>query len=258
MISNNGLSLSTVILPGLPYIVTKMEATVIENSESKIQSESEGKSKCKPPPGGIKKVGGFHSYCGSRNATTSETRQTNSSVWLRRLDMDVCSRVVHVTPGGLLTVHVTPGGLLTVPDADGVCGNSKILRPRSDKCPDLTDSYLQTEEIHGVSSQQLEVHDERQIGLCWKMSLHCLHCEYQSGMHKSFTEVDTGSCGQNPATSNVTLHDGLQDSTIGITKMRHILAATNTPPPSRCGLQRNADRVAAITAQATMDDLKQK
>ena len=79
------------------------------------------------------------------------------------------------------------------------------------------------------TSPQLEVHDERQIGLCWKMSLHCLHCEYQSGMYKLYTEVDTGSCGQKPATSNVALHVGLQDSTIGITKMRHILAATNTP-----------------------------
>ena len=43
-----------------------------------------------------------------------------------------------------------------------------------------------------------------------------------------------------------------------ITKIHNILAATNTPLPSRCGLQRNADRVAAITAQATMDNLKQK
>ena len=54
------------------------------------------------------------------------------------------------------------------------------------------------------------------------------------------------------------LHIGLQDSTIGITKIYHILAATNIPPPSRCGLQRNADRVAAITAQVAMDNLKQK
>ena len=84
----------------------KMEATVIENNESKIQSESEGKSKCRAPPAGIKKVGGFkcgHSYCGSRNATASETRQTNNSMWLRRLNMDENSRVVHITPDGLLT-----------------------------------------------------------------------------------------------------------------------------------------------------------
>ena len=70
--------------------------------------------------------------------------------------------------------------------------------------------------------------------------------------------MDTGSCGKKPVTSKVALHVGLQDSTIGITKICHILAATNTPPPSRCGLQRNADRVAAITAQATMGNLKQK
>ena len=54
------------------------------------------------------------------------------------------------------------------------------------------------------------------------------------------------------------LHVVLQDSTIGITKIYHILAATNIPPPSRCGLQRNVDRVAAITAQVTMENLKQK
>ena len=99
-----------------------MEATVIHNSESKIKSESEVKSKRKPPPVGIKKVRRFkrgHPYWGLQNAATSETRQTNHSMWLPRLNMDEYLRVV----------HVTPGGLLTVPNADGICGNSKILRP---------------------------------------------------------------------------------------------------------------------------------
>ena len=41
----------------------------------------------------------------------------NSCMWLRRLNMDEYSRVV----------HVTPDGLLTVPDAHGILGNSKIL-----------------------------------------------------------------------------------------------------------------------------------
>ena len=62
----------------------KMEATVIENSESKIKSESEVKSKRKPPPGGIKKVRRFkhgHPYWGPQNAATSKTRQTNRSMW---------------------------------------------------------------------------------------------------------------------------------------------------------------------------------
>ena len=62
----------------------KMEATVIENSESKIKSEV--KSKHKSPPGGIKKVCRFkrgHPYWGPQKAATSETRQMNSSMWLR-------------------------------------------------------------------------------------------------------------------------------------------------------------------------------
>ena len=120
----------------------KMEETVNENSERGSES------KCKPPAGGIKNVRGFkrgHAYLESRNAATSETREKNSGVWLRRLNMDEYSRVVHVTPGGLLTVT----------DADGICGNSKILRPWLDQCPDLADSYLQAEETGGVSEMRL-------------------------------------------------------------------------------------------------------
>ena len=53
-------------------------------------------------------------------------------------------------------------------------------------------------------------------------------------------------------------HVGLQDSTMGNTKLRHILATTNTPPPSRSGMQRTSNRVATITYQSTTDDLQQK
>lgn len=42
---------------------------------------------------------------------------------------------------------------------------------------------------------------------------------------------------------------GLQDSTTGTTKIRHILAATNTPPPSKSVLRRNANKVAILTAR---------
>ena len=79
------------------------------------------------------------------------------------------------------------------------------------------------------TSPHFEIHDEKQVDLCWKMSLRCLHYEYQSGMYKLYAEVGTGRCSLKPTTSNGALHAGLQDSTIGITKIRHILAATNTP-----------------------------
>ena len=50
---------------------------------------------------------------------------------------------------------------------------------------------------------------------------------------------------------------GLQDSTLGNTKLRHILATTNTPSPSRRGMQKTSNRVATITSQSTTDDLQQ-
>ena len=62
----------------------KMETTVNENSERRSESER------KPPAGGIKNVQGFkrgHPYLESRNATTSETRDKNNCVWLRRLNI---------------------------------------------------------------------------------------------------------------------------------------------------------------------------
>ena len=74
------------------------------------------------------------------------------------------------------------------------------------------------------TSPQLEVHDERQTGLCWKMSLHCLHCEYQSGMYKLYTEVD--------------MHWQLRSETSYI----------------ECG----TPCWTSVTAQPTMDDMKQK
>ena len=42
-----------------------------------------------------------------------------------------------------------------MPDADDTRGNSKILRPQLDQCPDLTDSYLQAEDTRRVSEMRL-------------------------------------------------------------------------------------------------------
>ena len=87
------------------------------------------------------------------------------------------------------------------------------------------------------------------------------HCPVQpvkSRMYKLYSEVNRGSRGQKPCAPNVAIHVGLQDTTMGNTKLRHILATTNTPPPSRSGMQRKSNRVATITSQSTTDDLQQK
>ena len=57
-------------------------------------------------------------------------------------------------------VHIMPDGLLTVPDADGICGNSKILQLQPGQCPDLIDRYLQIEETDGVSEMSAKHAEE--------------------------------------------------------------------------------------------------
>ena len=216
-----------------------------------------------------------HPYFESTHDETTETQ--HSSVWMPRLDREDFSRVV----------QETSGGLFTVPDADGISGGSKILRPRPNRGLTLTESYLQPDENQGLSSEmrllnvgknaqmwnecytehaeqnmcpspQFQMYQEQQIGLCWKESLKCVNCEYHSRMYKLYSEIETGHCGQRAATTNVALHIGLQDTTTATTKFRHILTAMHTPPPSHTGLQRTANKVAALTAQATMDDLRMR
>ena len=272
------LSLSLVILLGFTWDFT-MEETTHDSSSSSRKSEE----KC-PPGDGIKmKIGGFktgHCYHKPSDAAIQqEPSGVNSGVWLPRLSQDDFDRVVQTTPSGLLAVS----------DAEGRPGTSKILRPQLDQCPDLTDIYLQADvqtDTHAVSEMRLlnvdknaamwndcfkehtsredtcilphfEVH-EKKFGLCWQQSLSCTACHYKSRMYKLYSEVNTGSRGQKPCAPNVAIHVGLQDTTMGNTKLRHILPTTNTPPPSRSGMQRTSNRVATITSQSTADDLQQK
>ena len=94
--------------------------------------------------------------------------------------------------------------------------------------------------------------------VCVGKSLYCTACHYKSRMYKLYSEVNTASHGQKPCAPNVAIHVGLQDTTMGNTKLRHILATANTPPPCRSGMQRKSNRVATITSQSTTDDLQQK
>ena len=274
------LSLSLVILLGFTWDF-KMEETTHDSSSSSSRRKSE--DKC-PPARGIKmKIGGFktgHCYHKPSDAAIQqEPSGVNSGVWLPRLSQDDFDRVVQTTPSGLLAVS----------DAEGRPGTSKILRPQLDQCPDLTYIYLQADvqtDIHAVSEMRLlsvdknaamwndcfkehasredtcilphfEVH-EKKIGLCWQQSLSYTACHYKSRMHKLYSEVNTCSRGQEPCAPNVAIHVGLQVTTMGNTKLRHILPTTNTPPPSRSGMQRTSNRVATITSQSRTDDLQQK
>ena len=199
-------------------------------------------------------------------------------VWLSRLDQDSFA----------LVVQVTAGGLLRVPDSEGRPGSTKLLRSRRERCRDPTDKCLETDrhdapagaemrlvnveknammwndciQLHAEQSKgctpRFSVANEWKIGLAWQQSLHCVNCQFKSGMYKLYDEVPTAGRGQKPATTNVALQIDLQDSAISNTKMCYLLTSANVPPPSRRGMQKNANKVTSITAQHTVDDLKQK
>ena len=139
-ILNHGLSLPIVILPGLLCTITMKETANNENNEtSKVSNR-----KTSPVGRMCKSSRGFqqgHPYFESTHDETTETQ--HSSVWMPRLDREDFSRVV----------QETSGGLLTVPDADGISGGSKILRPRPNRGLTLIESYLQPDENQGLSSR---------------------------------------------------------------------------------------------------------
>lgn len=66
----------------------------------------------------------------------AEIPETLAGIWLPRLDQDDFSRVVQVTPAGLLTVS----------DSEGRPGSSKLFCPQPARCPVLTDTYLETDK----------------------------------------------------------------------------------------------------------------
>ena len=75
---------------------------------------------------------------------------------------------------------------------------------------------------------------------------------------KLYNEIETGKRGRKPATPNVGLQVGLQESMTGNVTGRVILTCLNLPVPNRSVMQRTANKVAAATATMTLEDLARK
>jgi hypothetical protein len=186
-----------------------------------------------------------------------------------------------------LVVKTSPAGVLEVPDADGVSGSAKILRPRPDRVKGLSARYLKKDRrvkqvsemrlldkeknehmwnacyaehscLKNCTQPSLVIDGERKWGLCWQQRLKCRNCSYQSKYHKLYEEVSSPLRGVKAGAPNRGLQVGLQESTCGNTKARVIIAATNTPPPCRSAMQKQAISVAAITSTMTEDDLRRR
>lgn len=176
----------------------------------------------------------------------------------------------------------TPGGGISIPDAEGRPGAGRLLRPKPsppdvsteymtksmdretnsemrlvnmDKCTDMMNKCIEQHLASGCQVPNFGVHKEVKWGLGWRMSLKCNNCQYQSGLYKLYNEVDVKGPGPKAACCNVGLQVGLQDSPLGNTRARMLIATTNTPPPCRSSMQKAANKVGAITSTVAEDDL---
>ncbi len=173
-----------------------------------------------------------------------------------------------------------PDGTVGLPDAEGRPGSGRLLRPKPAQ-KDISTAYAEgdgnvgpgemrlidigkstdmwntciREHQRGCDDPQFSVFKEVKWGLGWKQALRCDNCQYRSPLFKLYNEVQKQGPGPRPASCNVGLQVGLQDSPISNTRMRSILACTNTPPPCRNAMQKMSNTVGAVVATVATDDM---
>lgn len=173
-----------------------------------------------------------------------------------------------------------PDGTLSVPDTEGRPGSSRLLRPKPEpmdistaytegaedgpgemrlinigKSTDMWNTCVNQHQRFNCDRPHFSVYKEVKWGLGWKQAMRCNNCQYRSELFKLYTEVHKQGPGPKPASCNVGLQVGLQDSPIGNTRLRSILASTNTPPPCRNAMQKMSNTVGAVTATVATDDM---
>lgn len=175
------------------------------------------------------------------------------------------------------------GQLYCVTDAEGQYGSANLLRPKKSDPVKRTEQYLKREE--GETTYEMRLVDkgkncdmwneaakehaqqgrcnnleltydvDMKVGLCWKQAIKCNNCSYRGRLHKLYTEVPSVTRGAKAAAPNLGWQVGLQETPMGNTKSRLLLAAANIPPPSRSGMNKRAKKVSNLTSAAIEQDL---
>ena len=113
------------------------------------------------------------------------------------------------------------------------------------------------ESVHCKLSE-IQVAREKKWGLAWKYQWKCTNCSFLSPEYKLYNEVNTGKPGPSPACMNLTFQAGLQDTPMGNTRARYLLASADVPPPSRSSMQRTSNIVGKATVTMNQSDMNDK
>ena len=219
----------------------------------------------------------FHSPFSNKAAHTAT--ETTPAWGCRRLTQSEFERVAMPSPCGQY---------YRATDAEGNSGCTRLLRPRKERPVSITEEYLQRQKRDAHCSEmrllqnakichmwneaaeqhekytgrcyepQFCIYKEIKKGLCWKQSLKCINCSYTGSLHKLYAEVPSVSRGAKTAAPNLGWQVGLQETTMGNTKARVLLAAANVPPPSKKSMDRSAVKVSTLTSAAIEQDLSKE
>ena len=202
-----------------------------------------------------------------------------TSTW-RRLSPDVYSLVTVTRPGS---------DFPSTSDTNGNPGTVKLLRPSKPKVNDFLaldlnenkkkrpklehsiknqgNRLVNTEKIgdllqvissHRCDNPDVDIYNEIKIGVTCKFQVSCKTCGWVSDRHKMYKEIQSPKRGPNPAVPNLTMHAGLQETSMGPTGARRLFNSMNLVPPCRSGMQRNANIVGEKIIALNKDDMSNK
>ena len=216
-------------------------------------------------------------WCYFDDSSTPVTGQPCRPV-TRRMTVDEFSLVTVQRSGG------AQGSILTASDCDGKLGSVKLLRPikavkpveKNDrelkvsaegnrlidvtKLTEMVNNVTRTHALESVHCKlpEIQVAREKKWGLAWKYQWKCTNCSFLSPEYKLYNEVNTGKPGPSPACMNLTFQAGLQDTPMGNTRARYLLASADVPPPSRSSMQRTSNIVGKATVTMNQSDMNDK
>lgn len=167
-------------------------------------------------------------------------------------------------------------------DSQGKSGEPRVLRPRKLHAPALQDEdtkpWLGMRLVHGekmlqACNEAIQQHitgstdcnqpnfaviEEKKVGLCWKIIMQCTNCHFTTPEKKLYEEASSTRPGPRPATANIGLAMGLQDTPMGNTRCRTLLATMDVPPPARSSMQRTSNQVGEAVTQLNKQDMGEK
>jgi len=219
---------------------------------------------------------------GKRYKTDESEASTSSSQppVTRRLNSETYS---------IVTVQSTVKGrqsTVNAPDCEGRPGSARILRAAAaatkvdsrlkqttelasnagtrmvdkEKLEEMINSVIRLHivQFRDCDKPTVKIATEKKWGLGWKFQLRCESCKFTSPKYKLYKEIKTNKPGPNPAAINRSFQAGLQDTPMGNTRARYLLAATDIPPPARSAMQRASNVVGMMTKHLNEKDMQDK